>query len=178
MPKLISWRDGEAFAQEDPFTAVADDQPVPPGDVIISVTRFQTEGERLLAEGRRVGVRVAPDEDVEGLAYDLPRIALVALEFPKFRDGRPFSAARILRERCGYGGEVRAVGDVLIEQAKFMIRCGFDAFEPADESGPKAWSAANRRFRHVYQRAADDRAPAFVERAGARAPVLAERTMA
>ncbi len=164
MPKLIRWRDGAAFAQADPFTTVADDQPIPPGDVIISLTRFQNEGERLLGEGRQVGVLVTPGEEVEVLAYDLARIAVVALEFPKFRDGRAFSAARILRERFAYAGEVRATGDVLLEQARFMIRCGFDAFEPADESGPDQWAAVAGRFRHVYQRAADDLSPAFVER--------------
>jgi uncharacterized protein (DUF934 family) len=56
------------------------------------------------------------------------------------------------------------VGDVLVEQAFFMIRCGFDAFAPADGSGPEAWSRAAGRFRHVYQRAADVREPAYIER--------------
>jgi len=164
MPTLIRWKFGAAVAGEYPFTAVDDDQPVPQGDVIVSLTRFQAEGERLLSEGRSIGVRVNSDEAVEALAYDLPRIALVALAFPKFRDGRAYSAARILRERLAFTGEMRAVGDVLLEQAPFMIRCGFDAFEPADGTTPDQWSAAGRRFRHVYQRAADTREPAFVER--------------
>ncbi|HEV2362684.1 MAG TPA: DUF934 domain-containing protein [Caulobacteraceae bacterium] len=167
MPTLIRWREARAVLEEDPFTAVGDADPMPPGDVIISVKRFQAEGEQLLGEGRAVGVRVEAEESVEALAYDLPRLSLVALAFPKFKDGRAFSAARILRERLGFGGEVRAVGDVLLEQAKFMIRCGFDAFEPADGTGPAEWTAAGRRFRHVYQRASDGREPAFVERARA-----------
>ncbi|HEY9218540.1 MAG TPA: DUF934 domain-containing protein [Phenylobacterium sp.] len=165
MPTYIK-RDGEAFALvEDRFTKVDDDdQYVPQGDVIISLTRFQSDGDRLLSEGRSVGVRVKTDESVESLAYDLPRLAVVALEFPKFRDGRQYTNARLLRERFSYEGEVRAVGDVLREQAQFMARCGIDAFEPADGSTPDAWAHAAGRFRHVYQRAADDRAPAFVER--------------
>ncbi len=167
MPTLIRWQAGEAAAADDPFTAVADDESAPKGDVIVSLARFQAEGERLLGEGRAVGVRLAPHEAVEALAYDLPRIALVALEFPKFRDGRAYSAARILRERLGFAGELRAVGDVLVEQAPMMVRCGFDAFEPADGATPEAWTAAAHRFRHVYQRAADDRPPAFAEREGA-----------
>jgi uncharacterized protein (DUF934 family) len=89
---------------------------------------------------------------------------VVALAFPKFGDGRAYSYARLLRERFNFKGEVRAVGDVLREQAGFMLRCGFDAFEPADGSTPDQWERATRRFRHVYQRAADDREPAFVER--------------
>jgi uncharacterized protein (DUF934 family) len=164
MPTFIKRTDGQMVLAEDPFTAVADDQDIPHGDVIISLTRFQAEGERLLSEGRSVGVRVESDEAVEALAYDLPRIAVVALAFPKYRDGRAYSAARLLRERLGFAGEVRAVGDVLREQAQFMVRCGFDAFEPADGATPETWAAAAGRFRHVYQRAADARTPAFAER--------------
>jgi uncharacterized protein (DUF934 family) len=165
MPMRIKLQDGNMYPVEDPFTNVADDQDLPQGDVILSLTRFQAEGDRLLSEGRAVGVRLKSDEEAEALAYDLPRIAVVALEFPKFRDGRPYSNARILRERYRFAGEIRAVGDVLREQAHFMLRCGFDAFEPADGTASQQWEAATRRFRHVYQRAADGREPAFVERA-------------
>ena len=165
MPKLIKLHQGQASLANDRFTQVADEEPLPGGDVIISLTRFQAEGDRLLSEGRAVGVRVEAGEEIEGLAYDLPRIAVVALAFPKFRDGRHYTNARLLRERFDYRGEVRAVGDVLREQAMFMVRCGFDAFEPADDSGPDEWLAATRRFTHVYQRAADTREPAFVARA-------------
>ena len=171
MSMLIKWRDGRAEALADPFTTLEDDQPVPPGDVpgdvIVSLTRFQTEGEDLLAQGRRVGVRLAPDEAPEALAYDLPRIAVVALTFPKFRDGRAYSAARVLREPLHFTGEVRAVGDVLREQIYFMLRCGFDAFVPADGATAHEVAAAARRYRHVYQRAADGLEPAFVQRAKA-----------
>jgi uncharacterized protein (DUF934 family) len=149
----------------DAFTHVDDEAELPPGDVILSLTRFQAEGDALLSEGRAVGVRVAPDEDIEALAYDLPRLALVALAFPKFLDGRPYSSARILRGRLGFTREMRAVGDVLREQAHFMLRCGFDAFEPSDGAGPDDWQRATGRYRHVYQRGDDSRAPAFVERA-------------
>ena len=90
----------------------------------------------------------------------------MALEFGKFLDGRHYSNVRILRERYGFRREVRAVGDVLREQALFMLRAGFDAFEPADGSEPEQWEHVTRRFRHVYQRAADARVPAFAEREG------------
>ena len=149
---------------EDPFTAVGDDQSVPPGDVIISLTRFQAEGEGLLSEARAVGVRLESHEDVETLAYDLPRLSVVALAFPKFGDGRAYSYARLLRERFGFTGQLRAVGDVLREQAGFMVRCGFDAFEPADGSTVDDWRSAAGRFRNVYQRGSDTRAVAFAER--------------
>ena len=164
MPTLIKMHQGRASLANDPFTSVADDEPLPPGDVIISLTRFQAEGDRLLSEGRAVGVRVEAGEEIEVLAYDLPRLAVVALAFPKFRDGRHYSSARLLRERYAFAGEVRAVGDVLREQALIMFRCGIDAFEPADGSTAEQWEAATRRYSHVYQRAADTRQPAFVER--------------
>jgi uncharacterized protein (DUF934 family) len=164
MPSRIKLQDGQFVLAEDPFTAVGDDESLVPGDVIVSLTRFQSEGEGLLAEGRSVGVRLESDEEVEALAYDLPRLALVALAFPKFRDGRAFTSARLLRERFGFKGEVRAVGDVVREQAGFMVRCGMDAFEPADGSTPEQWAHTVSRHRHVYQRAADARTPAFAER--------------
>lgn len=166
MPKLIKLQNGVAAFADDSFVHVADEDAVPAtGDVILSLTRFQAEGDALLSSNsRQVGVRIEPAEEVEALAYDLPRIAVVALAFPKFRDGRAYTSARLLRERLGYAGEVRAVGDVLQEQAGFMVRCGFDAFEPADGATPQAWTKAAHRFRHVYQRAADQRLPAFEER--------------
>lgn len=167
MPSLIKWRDGEARWAEDPFTSVDDDTPVVPGDVIVSLARFQREGRALIAEGRKVGVRLAPDEEPESLVVDLPQLAVVALVFPKFRDGRAYSSARILRERLGFSREIRAVGDVLLEMAVPLVRCGFDAFEPADGATPEQWTRKARSYRHVYQRAADGREPAFAERVGA-----------
>jgi len=167
MSRLIRLDAGQFTPADDRFTAVADDEAIPHGDVIVSFTRFQAEGEALLVHGRAVGVRIESDQSVDALAYDLPRIAVVALDFPKFRDGRAYSSARLLRERYGFTGEVRAVGDVLREQAGFMVRCGFDVFEPADGSTPEQWAAAAKHFRHVYQRAADDREPIFAERGAA-----------
>jgi len=164
MPTYISLRDGAFALAEDPFTAVGDDQQIPPGDVIVSFARFQADGEALLGEGRQVGVRLESHEAVEALAYDLPRIAVVALAFPKFGDGRAYTAARLLRARFHFKGEVRAVGDVLREQAGYMVRCGFDAFAPADGSSLEQWERAARRYRHVYQRASDGRLAAFEER--------------
>lgn len=165
MPTLIKLERDAAALAEDPFVFVADEAAIPAsGDIIVSLPRLLSEGDGLLGSGRRVGVRLQPSEMVEDLAYDLAGLAVVELVFAKFRDGRPYSSARVLRGRLGYGGEVRAIGDVLREQALHMVRCGFDAFVPADGSTPAEWLAAARRYRHVYQRAADDREPIFVER--------------
>ena len=164
MPTLIKLEGGRYSAAEDVFTDVADEDAIPAGPVILSLTRFQAEGDALIGAGQTVGVRIQSDEAVEDLAYDLPRLALVALVFPKYRDGRAYSSAALLRQRLGYAGEVRAVGDVLREQAGFMVRCGIDAFAPSDGSTAEDWAAAAGRFRHVYQRAVDNRPPVFEER--------------
>ena len=167
MSQLIRLDAGRFFLDDDRFTVAADDLPAPQGDVIVSLARFHAEGDVLRADGRDVGVQIEADQSIDDLAYDLPNVAVISavfLNFPKFRDGRAFTSARLLRERYGFRGEVRAVGDVLREQAGFMVRCGFDAFAPADGSTPEQWAAAANRFRHVYQRAADDREPAYAER--------------
>jgi uncharacterized protein (DUF934 family) len=166
MTSLIRLQGDKAVTIEDAFLFVPDEEPVPPtGDIVVTLSRLVSEGDTLLSAGRRVGVRLQSSEAVEDLAYDLARLAVVQLVMPKFRDGRVYSSARILRERLGYRGEVRAVGEVLREQAQHMVRCGFDSFEPADRSSADEWLAATHRYRHVYQRAADERQPIYVERA-------------
>jgi uncharacterized protein (DUF934 family) len=163
---LIRWKDDRAVSAEDPFTNVTDEQWPPRGEVIVTLARWQSDGDRLIGEGRLVGVRLKATETVEDLVFDLPRIAVVALELPIHRDGRAFSSAVLLRERYGYKGEVRAVGDVFVEQARFLVRCGFDAFEPSDGSTPDMWTHNAHRYRNVYQRGADALKPAFQEREG------------
>jgi uncharacterized protein (DUF934 family) len=111
-----------------------DDAPLPQkGAFTVSLTRWRKERESLLARAADAGVRLPNDVDVNEiageLAGDLARLARIALEFPKFGDGRAFSQARVLREQHGFKGEIRAVGDVLRDQLWYMHRCGFDAFE-------------------------------------------------
>ena len=95
----------------------------------------------------------------------LARLKLVEISFPRFRDGRGYSAARILREN-GYAGELRAEGDVLVDQLLFMRRCGFDSFAPAQPLEPKLVEEALSRFPHVYQGAADAAVPVWKVRHG------------
>ena len=171
MPRLIKLRDGRPQWADDAFLSLGDDEPTPASGfgsasgVILSLARFQAEREAWLASGWKLGVRLQPEEAVEDIVDDLPGLVLVALVFPKFRDGRPYSAAALLRERYGFQGEIRSVGEVQRDQADFMIRCGFDAYEPSDGSTPEDWNRAEHRFRHVYQAAADGLSPAFRERA-------------
>ena len=95
----------------------------------------------------------------------LGRIALVEVSFPTFRDGRGYSAARILRE-AGFAGELRAAGDVLVDQIAFLRRCGFDSFAPQAELNAADVQAALGRYAHVYQRAADAAVPVWKLRHG------------
>ena len=165
MPKLIKLHGGNADFANDAFVVATEEEGVPAsGGVILSLTQFREVGQALVDAGRSVGVLIQAGEAVEDIADDLPHLALVAIAFPKYRDGRGYSSARLLRDRYGYDGEIRAVGDVLREQAGPMVRCGFDAFEPADGSTPQEWLAAAHRYSHVYQRGADTRQPAYVER--------------
>jgi len=159
---LIKLENGRASAVENQFQNLADEDALPAsGGAIVSLERFKTEQP---ATNQPLGIRLEPDQAVEDLAPYIGSAAMIALSFPKFRDGRAYSAAALLRERYGYTGEIRAVGDVLLEQAHYMARVGFDAFEPSDNTTPDEWTSRIGVFRHVYQAAGDGRAPAFVER--------------
>jgi uncharacterized protein (DUF934 family) len=141
---------------DDAFTLVADAEALPDGAVIVSLSRFLTEREILLERSTPLGVRVGAHEIPDALGPDVHRLAVVALTFPKFRDGRGYSSARVLRERLGYRGEVRATGEVLRDQWLFMHRCGVDAFEVREGTQLSAFHAAMAEQTVYYQRASDD----------------------
>ena len=110
-------------------------------------------------------VRLEAGEDARALIPYLDRLALIEVSFPTFRDGRGYSAARILRE-SGYAGELRAAGDVLVDQMPFMRRCGFDSFAPDAPIDPATLDAALARYDYVYQKAADGAVPVWKLRHG------------
>jgi uncharacterized protein (DUF934 family) len=114
-------------------------------------------------------VSLSNTDPVEDLAPHVGRLRLVVLHFPKFSDGRAYSQARLLRGRMGYGGELRATGNVLQDQALFMLRCGFDSFESDQKGFGEALDRARRLFSVVYQPAEDGRLPASMLRLGSRA---------
>ncbi len=125
------------------------------------------------AQTNAVAVRIEPGEDARDLLDALDRIALVEVNFPSFGDGRGYSAARILRE-AGYQGELRAVGDILVDQIAFLRRCGFDAFAPNAPLDAQQVEAALTRFPHVYQEAADAAQPIWNLRHGVKAHAKVE----
>ena len=112
-----------------------------------------------------VSVRIEAGDDPERLIPHLARVKLVEVDFPKFRDGRGFSTARILRE-AGYTGEIKATGDVLVDLVWFMRRCGFDSFAPNVPFNEADVQAALTRYPYVYQHAADPAVPIWKLRHG------------
>jgi uncharacterized protein (DUF934 family) len=127
MPLLIK---GRAIV-EDPWTLLRDaaslaDVPINT-PVIVPLALWQAE-HPVLAGRNAVGVWLKPSDDPDALTGDIAHLPLIAVDFPKFTDGRGYSIARLLREKHGFGGELRAVGDVLQDQLYYLRQCGFDAF--------------------------------------------------
>jgi uncharacterized protein (DUF934 family) len=118
-----------------------------------------------LGQSNAMAVRLESDEDARALLPHLGQLALIEIAFPKCRDGRGYSSARILRE-AGYEGELRAAGDVLVDQIPFMRRCGFDAFAPEASIDEAALDRALKRYGEVYQKAADGLPPVWALRHG------------
>ncbi len=127
MPQLIKDR----AIVEDAWTLLRDASSladVPPATpVIVPLALWQSQHAALAARDD-VGVWLQPSDDPEALAGDVARLPLIAVDFPKFVDGRGFSIARLLREKYRFGGELRAIGDVLRDQLYYMSQCGFNAF--------------------------------------------------
>lgn len=133
-------------------------------DVTVTLRRFGGDREALRVHAGRVGVRLHPADELEPLLPELHALPLVAVEFPRFTDGRGYSLGRLLRDRHGYRGELRAVGNVLRDQLFYMHRCGFDAFElQAGKSIHEALDAFGE-LSVRYQAAADDPRPLFRRR--------------
>jgi uncharacterized protein (DUF934 family) len=133
-----------------------DDEPV--ADPGVTVDAFGDQS-------NAAAVRLEPGDDARDLIPHLGRIKLIEVNFPVFGDGRGYSAARILRE-AGYQGELRAVGEVLVDQIAFMRRCGFDAFAPEVPLDPADAEAAWNRYAQVYQPTTDGLAPIWAKRHG------------
>jgi uncharacterized protein (DUF934 family) len=118
-----------------------------------------------LNQSNATAVRLEPDDDARALIPFLDRLTLIEVAFPKYRDGRGYSSARILRE-AGYTGELRAQGDVLVDQIAFMRRCGFDSFAPEASLNPEAVARALSTYDQFYQKAADSAVPVWKLRHG------------
>ena len=150
---------------DDDWTLLAAGAPIPAtGDVIVGVAEWnahsgassELRGER----SGRLGVVLRSDELPE-LIQHIERLPLIAIDFPKFGDGRGYTSARLLRTRFGYTGELRAVGDVLHDQLFYMARCGIDSFALKAGKDIEGALRAFDDFSVAYQAAADDERPLF-----------------
>ncbi len=119
---------------DNTWTFADDSNPLPSGDVIITLARWQNEAASLKSHPGKLAVRLQSNENVADLADALPHIAMVELYFPVFTDGRGFSQAKLLRERYQFGGEIRAAGHYMVDQVFYMSKVGINAFELTDES--------------------------------------------
>ena len=139
--------------------------PLPAGNIIVPLALWQTDRERLLEREGLLGIRLNGDQDIADMSADLSHFAVIALEFPSFRDGRSYSMASALRQHYGYTGELRAVGNVLRDQLGYMARAGFDAFEidPAQkiEDALNAFDEISVK----YQGSSDEPLPLYRRRA-------------
>jgi len=155
---------------EDRWTTVRDVEALAAFDVdapmIVPLVLFESSREAL-ATRPQVGVLLAGDDDPARLASDLDRVALIAIDFPKFTDGRGYSIARLLRERHGYRGALRATGDVLRDQLFYLARCGFDSFAMRHPERVDDALAAFHDFSDGYQTSVEQPLPWFKRRAAA-----------
>ena len=149
----------------DIFVHVADDAELPSdGAVLISAARFLENPEAISRRLGKTGVIWPNNRDVDDLVPHLDRLAVVALVFPTFRDGRAYSQARLLRERYNHRGELRATGQILRDQFVFMLRAGFDSFDVKKQADAEAFMQTAKRYSVFYQPTGDGRITALHRR--------------
>jgi len=168
MPKLI--KNGQIV--DDPRLVVklaagesAETVALPGSPALLPLAVWLARQGEIIKSGIAHGVWLDAGEDPEAIAGDLDRLTVIGVNFPKFTDGRSYSTARLLRERYGFQGEIRAVGDVLQDQLYFMKRCGIDAYALREDKDFAAALASLDDFSESYQAAADQPQPLFRRRA-------------
>jgi uncharacterized protein (DUF934 family) len=150
----------------DPYLTLSDDASLPErAPVIVTAARLSTDAAALFERNAPVGVIWPNNKNVAELAPYVDRLAAVALVFPNFKDGRAYSQARLLRERYGFRGELRATGQVLRDQFVFLVRAGFDALDVRKAADAESFAAALARYTVFYQPTGEGRAPAMRLRA-------------
>lgn len=150
----------------DDWQYVGDNDPLPASNSIVSLERLRANGEDIAAHPAKLGLVIRAGskegESIEEAQAVLDQIALIAIDFPTFRNGRGFSTARILREDLGFKGELRAIGEILFDQLFFLHRCGFDAYEIGGGNAPslseRQVETALHLFNDAYQPASDNNA--------------------
>jgi uncharacterized protein (DUF934 family) len=139
------------------------------GKVIVTLARWRTEREALLAGHEAVGVLVPNTADIEAVYPEIDDRALIALQFPTFTDGRALSQAVVLRKRLGFRGELRAVGDIIRDLVFWLGRCGFESVVPRNDQNLESCREALGELSVAYQASADGHTPVWVRRRRAEA---------
>ena len=137
---------------------------LPAAPTLLPLAVWLARKQEVIARQQPIGVWLESSEGPEAIAGDLDRFAVIGVNFPKFTDGRSYSSARLLRERFGYQGEIRALGDVLQDQLFFMKRCGIDAYAVLDGKNLEQALAGLNGFSETYQAAVDQPQPLFRRR--------------
>ncbi|CAI8942214.1 DUF934 domain-containing protein [Methylocaldum szegediense] len=150
-------KDGQIVAND--WRHLSDDEAVPEQAVTVSLSRWRNEKDRQTTFGIPLGLRLNSDDPLEEIVDDLKHFSIVVLEFRQFTDGRSFSLARLLRERYGFDGEIRARGDFIRDQMFFLTRVGVNAFEPKDAQNLQDMLPALKEFTVKYQAAVDVKVP-------------------
>ena len=140
---------------DDNWIYVADETPVPQGDITISLQRWRAQKQELSNHNGRLGLRLTSTDNLADISTELDNFKLIELDFAQFTDGRSFSMATLLRERYHYGGEIRATGNFLRDQIFYLSRVGFNAFNPSNSENLEAAIAALDDFTVKYQKAID-----------------------
>jgi uncharacterized protein (DUF934 family) len=148
---------GGRIVAED-FIRIEDGAEVPSsGKILVTAARFLADADKFKNHDGAVGVLWPNSQNIAELAPYLDKIALIALVFPAYKDGRAYSQARLLRERFGYRGELRATGQVLRDQFLFLIRAGFDSFDVVKEADAAAFQETAKRYSVFFQPTGDGR---------------------
>ena len=151
-----AWQVLEHPAEGEPLT-------LPEGPCLVPAELWLA-GREHFAGNNQVGLWLDSHEEPELIAEHVQQLPLIAVNFPKFSDGRGYSSARLLRERFGYQGELRAIGDVLLDQLQFMKRCGFDSYALRPDKDINKASRCLNFFSNAYQAATDNNEPLFRRR--------------
>jgi uncharacterized protein (DUF934 family) len=143
---------------EDSWTLLDEEADVPSSaDIIIPLNVMLEKAERLSNHSGRIGLLIGNDVAVEDHADLIAKADIVVLELPAFTDGRAYSQARDLREDLGFEKELRVKGDVLVDQAAYLLRCGFDSFDVDGEFDAEAWEKSTSIITTGYQRTYKDK---------------------
>lgn len=125
-------------------------------DQILPLAHWLTYKAEIKQSLNRISIWLDSHDDLETLSQDLPNINLIALNFPKFGDGRAFTMAHLLQDKYGFEGEIRAIGHPIADQAQFLFRCGVDSIDIPEGQDPAIWVKEATRMSRFYQRSAEN----------------------